>query len=266
MRIYGTNGPTGYTPVYSCFYNLQSFGRGCAAKREEKVMVGHDKSYWIFFLALLSAFLSCCAGSWAQGSQPPSGSKPDNHFEKAPLPNSSLPSKPGESTVPFQPYSYPENGGFKEPPVILVTPSMQPSPSHFTSTGKDGLSKGIPASGGRGTSPSPFNTKSNPKLAAEVKKYEQKSKKYQEQIDRILLKHGQNWESLSKNPADRKKCEEIMNQWRLDELQLESLFTMKAPPKTVGTPASRNTSRPVQTGAKTRPEKNEELDADDIDN
>jgi hypothetical protein len=234
--------------------------------REEKLMVSDGRVGRTFFLAFISAVFICCSDSWAEGSPPPPGNNPDTHFDKPPLPNSSYPGKPGEMSAPFQPYSYPEPSLFKEPPVLLATPGIQPSPSHFTSTGKDGVSKGVPTRVVIQTSTSFSNIQSDPKLAAEVKKYEQKSKLYQEQIDRILWKHKQDWESLSKNPADRKKCEEIMNQWRLDEKRLEALLTPKSRLNPSGTPLTQDKSRSLRTEGKTRPVKNEELNADDIDN
>jgi hypothetical protein len=127
--------------------------------------------------------------------------------------------------VPFPELSKPLGN-----PPMVVTPSIQPSPGHFTSTQKDSV--------GETTSPTGRNKPGQPKIpddprwAAAVKEYENKSKQYQETIDHLLAKHGQSWESLCKDPRDRLACDEIMRRWRGDESKLQTLYNQLLNPVT----------------------------------
>ncbi len=159
-----------------------------------------------------------------QGTNNHSSGNPGN-----PVQNSFLPNNETQPAAPFPPGANPDSlcppSG---PPPVEAPPSLQPSPSSYATswpkTGKTGQTDNQ----AKLTASSKLNH--DPKWMAAVKKYEEKSRLYQAKIDQLLEKHGQNWESLSKDPADRKKCDEITRQWKDDEARLEALYAqaMKA--------------------------------------
>jgi len=91
----------------------------------------------------------------------------------------------------------------------------------------------------------------DPNQARKMKEYEARFMRYQKELDRILARHENRWHSLKKSPEDRRKCEEILKNWKEDELRLMG----SSPQEEKSLPAGK------APGSKSK----EELDASDID-
>jgi len=110
------------------------------------------------------------------------------------------------------------NHGPEGYPAYPGPPSVKPSPirrSSYVSFSKNRSDRGKQA------------LASSSALSRDVEQYENRFAEYQRQLNKILAKHNDDWDSLVKTPKDKEKYEAILKRWSEDESRLESLLAPK---------------------------------------
>ncbi|GEM_PF-5143003 len=156
--------------------------------------------------------------------------------------------------VPYLSMGYPTPSTGSEPKGEVPSPGFGPTPTYTTGTHHSEVPFKGPKPGEARPFPRDSKASQDPRWKIAVKDYEKRFKAYQKSLDRILASHGDRWESLADNSADKKKCEQILAQWQADERRMEMEFH-----RLEGSQASGPRSTVTKTGH------NGELTADDID-
>ena len=175
----------------------------------------------------------------------------------APRFSNSSPNPGSYSPYPSIPYSnmaYPTPSTDSGMKVDAPPQGFGPTPTYTTGTHHPEEHLDSPKPGDVRAFPRDPKASQDPRWQASVKDYEKRFKNYQKSLDRILAAHGNRWDSLANNSADKKKCEQILALWQADERRMELEFQRLEESRVSVAPTHR-----TPTGH------NGELTADDID-
>lgn len=190
---------------------------------------------------------------------PPSPLVPAPPRPPAPPPTYSIPALPSPYPTPaFQ--SPPPPPPYPVAPAPASTnrfepPSIQGSPTHPAYIAEPAMEKHAKQTHSGTASDS--RVAMDPVLERRIRETERRIQGYQRQLDQILARHDNRWESLLKSPQDKRRCEEILRKWHQEERYLATSGWVTPTPMVPSKDAGA-----TQTSA----ESGEELNASDLDN
>ena len=131
---------------------------------------------------------------------------------------------PPPGSYPAIPMALPQPPGEAVAPPVLTpyVPSVEPSPIGRITSPPNTRSPGGPRAA--------KVTAIDPRWNGALQNHAKGVRECQRELDKILARHGYDWVSLSNDPKDRLRCEEILQRWTRSENQLSEAYQSGRPP------------------------------------